>query len=282
MPLPDPEPLSLDDEPPNRRTALYAGAGAAGLAGIGLLAWLASGKTPSKEKVADKKPTGGGAEQPLTGEQVFRRVIRNSTYIGTRSGKGSGVVVHAEKRFVVTNYHVVLREPVVGVLFPLYDSNGELITDARKYKSRAEEVTVEGEVVARHEKHDLALIRLERLPERTAAITIASQPAAPGSVVYSIGSSGANKEDNLLWRLTKGTVRGRVQKRFTDAIGGLDAMILETDAPVNPGDSGGPVVNENGELVALVSYFATRQRAVSCNIDAQEIREFLLPHLTVR
>ena len=33
----------------------------------------------------------------------------------------------------------------------------------------------------------------------------------------------------------------------------VEAMFLETQKPVNPGDSGGPTVNDRGELVAVVS-----------------------------
>ncbi len=91
------------------------------------------------------------------------------------------------------------------------------------------------------------------------------------------GGSGA--DDNLLWRLTKGNIRGRVQREQPADFGKVNAMILETDAPVNPGDSGGPVVNERGELVAVVSHFLTQQRGVSGNIDVEELRAFVNPHL---
>ncbi len=208
---------------------------------------------------------------------MYQRLIRSSAQILSEAGAGSGFVVNAEKRLVVTNYHVVLRESRVAVVFPLYDGNGELVTDASKYKKeKVDDFGCKGEVVGRDETRDLAIIRVERLPDRTAAVPLAPRPAATGSAVYSIGGSGAG--DNLLWRLTKGTVRGRVRRQQDADFGRIDAMILETDAPVNPGDSGGPVANDRGELVAVVSHGSLRQRLVSGNIDVEEVRSFLSGH----
>ena len=58
----------------------------------------------------------------------------------------------------------------------------------------------------------------------------------------------------------------------------FDCMILETDAPTNAGDSGGPVLNDRGELVGVVSHYADRQRQVSGNIDLEEVRNFVAQH----
>ena len=233
------------------------------------------------QKASDSNsPSPAANEQPLNGEQVYQRLTRCSTLIVSPKGMGSGFVVNTEKRLVVTNDHVVGRADLVAVVFPLYDPKGELITDARKYESAIKEVAVKGEVIARDEGRDLALIRVERLPERTTAVAFARQPAATGSVVYSIGGSGA--DDNLLWRLTKGTVRGRAERRQQADFGVVDCTILETDSPVNPGDSGGPVVNERGELVGVVSHFHTRVRQVSGNIDLEEVRKFISPHSAAR
>lgn len=256
-----------------------AGGGVLGLSCIGLAGW-SIGRARKREETPPV-----AVNQPLTGEQVYQRLVRCSALIltrtGTRTGIGSGFVVHADKRFVVTNHHVVGRANEVALVFPLYDDKGDLVTDLRKYDgSQVKEVAAKGQVVERDEARDLALIRLERLPSKVEAVTFAGKAAPTGSVVYSVGNSGAvdapGAEGNLLWRLTKGTVRGRTERR---AVGGIECMVLETDAPVNPGDSGGPVVNDRAELVAVVSHFFTKQRQVSGNIDAEEVRKFLAPHL---
>jgi len=76
---------------------------------------------------------------------------------------------------------------------------------------RANEIASRGEVIERDASRDLALIRVERLPDRAGAILFARSPATTGSIIYSDGASGV--DENLLWRLTKGNVRGRIQKR---------------------------------------------------------------------
>jgi S1-C subfamily serine protease len=119
-------------------------------------------------------------------------------------------------------------------------------------------------------------IRVDQVPANSGPVVLARDPAGPGETVFSVGGSGA--ADNLLWRLTKGTVRGRVARKPRVDFGVLDCMILEADAPTNPGDSGGPVLNDRGELVAAVSHYVTRQRQVSGNIDVGEVRAFIDKH----
>jgi S1-C subfamily serine protease len=237
-----------------------------------------SGTALSEGTTSDNNDVETASDHPLNGEQIYPRLVRGSALILTPpADAGSGLVVHTGRRLVVTNYHVVGRESKVAVVFPLYDGSGALITDTRKYLSRSREIAVPGQVVDRDSSRDLALIRVERIPERAGALPLARRPAATGATVYSVGGSGT--DDNLLWRLTKGIVRGRAQRRDMTDHGRLDCMILETDAPVNPGDSGGAVMNEQGELIAVVSHFHTRQRQVSGNIDVDEVRAFLSRHL---
>jgi S1-C subfamily serine protease len=190
---------------------------------------------------------------------------------------GSGFVADEANRLVVTNNHVVGGEPQVAVVFPIYDRAGELVTDSGPYVKAAREVAAKGEVLARDPARDLALVRVERLRDRSVAVRLATQPAPTGASVYSVGGSGA-VGDNLLWRLTKGTVRGRAHRKGEIKGESFDCMILETDAPLNHGDSGGPIMNDRGELVGVVSHGSTVERQVSGNIDVEEVRKFIRQH----
>lgn len=218
-------------------------------------------------------PDPPAGERTLTGEEVYRLLVRSSVLVDSPHGMGTGFIVDAGRRLVVTNAHVVGRERRVGVVFPMYDAAGDLVTDPRPYERAFREVASPGEVVARDPGRDLALVRVDRLGDGAAAAKLAARPAATGATVFSVGGSGA--DDNLLWRLTRGTVRGRAQRQVAVESGVFDCVFLETDAPVNPGDSGGPVMNDRGELVAVVSHFLTDQRQVSGNIDLDEVRAFL-------
>ncbi|WP_146575457.1 trypsin-like serine protease, partial [Botrimarina hoheduenensis] len=55
----------------------------------------------------------------------------------------------------------------------------------------------------------------------------------------------------------------------------VQARVLQTTSPINPGDSGGPIVNNNGELVGINSSGNTKARLVSYAIDIREVRAFL-------
>ncbi|MCS6866755.1 MAG: serine protease [Gemmataceae bacterium] len=220
------------------------------------------------------------ASTPLSGEELYPRLVRGTVLIASPQGMGSGFIVDSVNRLVITNYHVVGRQKRVTVVFPIYDSAGTLITDLKSYESHIQNTALRGNVLAVDPKRDLCLIQVEQLPTRAVSVPLAEHPAKPGAVVYSVGGSGAG--DNLLWRLTKGTVRGRVQRQQFADFGSIDCMILETDAPVNPGDSGGPVVNDRCELVAVVSHHRLGNRLVSGNIDVEEVRHFLRTHSSRR
>jgi S1-C subfamily serine protease len=270
-----PEP-DRDDEPPTARKGrktwvlVAAGAGALLLLSVGTLLAVRAFRSKPEETVAAAQP------KALSGEEVYLRLLRSAALIESPQGSGSGFVVDADKKLVATNYHVVGSESNVFVIFPLRDDKGAVVTDSGEYKRKARDIAIKGEVVAREVGCDLALIRIERLPENVTAVTLSPNPAPTGTPVYSVGGSGVS--DNLLWRLTDGKVRGRAQRQTRADFGTVDCMILETSAPVNPGDSGGPVMNEFGQVVAVVSHFNTRERQVSGNIDVDELRKFIARH----
>jgi S1-C subfamily serine protease len=218
--------------------------------------------------------------RPQDGDQVYRRIAGSAVLIACKDATGSGIVVSRDRRLILTNYHVVPLDLPFSVIFPKYSDSGEIIADASEYTISHENAEGRGKVVARDSKRDLALIRVDRIPSSAKAISIADYPAATGSTVYVVGGSGTR--DNLLWRLTKGTVRGRTHRQTIVEIGVIDCMVLETDAAINRGDSGALVANDQGELVGVVSYTDTSQRQVAGNIDVTEVKKFLDEHLPSR
>jgi S1-C subfamily serine protease len=222
------------------------------------------------------------------GEEVYDRLVRSTTLILGTDGLGSGALVHKANRLVVTNDHVVEDSPDrVYVAFARYDDAGELVTDFSEYtkylgkllKTTGPSACIRrGEVIARKPSKDLALVRLDSLPDGVRSLRLAPKYAPTGSRVYTIGNSGA-AGSNQLWRYTTGNVRGR-STQHVKLSGGtrpkpLHALVMETDAATNPGDSGGPVVNGRCELVGINCYGNTGSRLVSGHIDIDEVRKFL-------
>src|SRR5262249_8687252 len=162
---------------------------------------------------------------------------------------------HAERKLVVTNQHVVRSHPVVAILFPAYDDKKKLITNVGYYVQNAKMLGIRATVVQTAASKDLAVLQIDRFPDEARPVPFARQPAAAGAKVWSIGASGVRPDDatGQLWRLSDGTVRSRYEDTITLRGGQkVKAMLLETTAGVNPGDSGGPVVNDLAELVAVV------------------------------
>ncbi len=256
------------------------------LGGGGVAAWLVLDKkkpsvaddtasTPSSPSTAEKPKENKPAEppKPLSGEQVYKRLLSSTVLILTEKGLGSGVLVHTGKKLVVTNHHVIAGQPQVVVLFPAYDEKRQLVTSIDYYVKKAKELGTRGNVADKVQGKDLAIVEVERIPEDSRAVVFSAKPASTGANVFSIGASGIDR--NLLWKLSTGTVTGRSERDVPTRTGAIHGMILETSAGTNPGDSGGPVVNDRAELVGVVSHGDTRSRDVSGNIDVLEIRLFL-------
>jgi HEAT repeat protein len=231
-------------------------------------------------------------DQPLTGPEIYKYLLHSAAFIVKPSrigpaiaiGIGSGVVVHLERRLVLTNHHVAKRGDEVALIFPAYDHDGSVITNINYYLTNIKSHGRLGRVLRSDPQLDLAIIEVDSLPAEVRAIPIAAKPADTGALVYTIGNSSVkltdeNSENSYLWRFSTGTVRGR--SRMTGLLSSgqiFDGMVLETQAPLNPGDSGGPVVNDHAELVAVVSHGDSRSQLVSGNVDLVEIRLFLTRH----
>lgn len=222
------------------------------------------------------------------GEQVYDRLVRSTTLILGRDGLGSGVLVHRAKRLVVTNDHVIEDSPdKLLVAFALFDSAGDLVADFEQYAKFTRKLSQaqgppahvrKAEVLARRPGKDLALLQLDSVPDSARSLRLSAKHAPTGSKVFTVGNSGA-AGSNQLWRYTTGSVRGRSNQVVKLAGGSrpkaVNSLVMETDAPINPGDSGGPVVNDKCHLVGVNCFGNTGTRLVSGHIDVDEVRKFL-------
>ncbi|MEM6330915.1 MAG: serine protease [Planctomycetota bacterium] len=211
---------------------------------------------------------------------IYENLLDSSVWIvnETEGSRGSGVVVDAERRLVVTNYHVVGEASHTDVYFSAYDEDSRLVTDRATYRSnhntlRQMGMAARGKVVGTWKKRDLALIQLDTLPEDVRGVKLADSPVKPGEAIHSIGNPGLS---DSLWVYSPGRVRQVHQKAWSFSDGQeVDSRVIQTSSPINPGDSGGPVVNSAGELVGVMSASSTTARLMTYAIEASEIRELL-------
>jgi S1-C subfamily serine protease len=224
--------------------------------------------------------------KPLDGTEIYNRLLNSTVFIvkvdenvfgAPPVGLGSGVLIHIPRKLVLTNFHVVGDRGKARIFFPKRnDKNGDVLTDPRDYMDNKDTWGITGRVVQASREKDLALIELDQLPKNARAIPFSPEPAAVGSKLYSIGASGIEPDfSGTLWRLSTGEVRARSKRvvHFPDRI--VDAWVLESQKPTNYGDSGGPSVNEYGELVGIVSMTDLKRDAVKFDIDIVEVRDFV-------
>lgn len=147
-------------------------------------------------------------------------------------GQGSGFVWDAQGH-IVTNYHVVDQAERVNVTF----SDG---------------LTLEAEIIGTDPDSDLAVIRVDPLPEGIAPLDLAdSQDLRVGESVVAIGNPFG-----LEGTMTTGIVSalGRsLPSQARTADGGRFNIpnIIQTDAAINPGNSGGPLLDYAGRVIGV-------------------------------
>jgi V8-like Glu-specific endopeptidase len=233
---------------------------------LGLIAPL----IPAEDK--DKEKSGGAG--------VYKAAVPSVVWIHSKRtnglATGSGSLIDVERRLVLTNYHVVQETPTAGIFFPQY-RDGQPIAEKDYYRDRAKRLAIAGKVVALDKKADLAIIQLDHLPKDAVAIKLASSSPDPGDNVHSIGSAG---KSDALFGYVKGSVR-QVYKKDWKAeleprkVVSFSAKVVETDSPTNPGDSGGPLMNDKGELVGVTQGGAINAQLVSTFIDVSEVKSLL-------
>ncbi len=157
---------------------------------------------------------------------------------------GSGVVID-EKGDILTNLHVI------------HSTDRWVITFADGSTSDAIVVSVQPE-------NDLAVIRAQKTPDEIKPATLAStRDLNPGDTVVAVGfpfGIGPSVSSGVVAGLKRAFVDP--DQKPGDEGGGKLTNLIQFDAAVNPGNSGGPLVNRDGEVVGIVTaiYNPTGQR----------------------
>jgi hypothetical protein len=207
----------------------------------------------------------------LANESMYKQVLPSTVFIITPRGHGSGVLVDVDRKLVATNFHVVGLENEVTVVFPVVKDQA-IVVEKDFYLKDLKTLGVKAKVKVRDPRRDLALIELKAVPNGATALKLASQASEPGQTVHSLGNPGVS---DALWVYSTGSIRQVYAKRFVMNGQVVESRVIETQTPVNPGDSGGPVVNQVGELVALSCALRRDSSLFSLCIDVSELKDLL-------
>ncbi len=224
-------------------------------------------------------PTPAAAQELTGGAKVYRQAVPSVVWVHSPRDRGlatgSGSLIDRGRRLVLTNYHVVEDNPRVKVFFPAF-RDGQPVSEKKYYTDRDNRLAIHGRVVAVDKQADLALIQLDRVPDEAKGVPLAATSPSPGESVHAIGNTG---KSGALWGYVKGTVRQVYRKKWRADLGDrvltFEAKVIETDSPTNPGDSGGPLLNDSGELVGVTQGGAVNAQLVSTFVDVSEVKHLL-------
>jgi serine/threonine protein kinase/HEAT repeat protein len=227
----------------------------------------------------------------VSSNDVYKHALKSVAWIlNAQAGglsMGTGTLIDQKNRLVLTNYHVVYGQGQqrFRIYFPVYrEKNGDLVVESNKFLRLAyNDQPIWGTVVDKDPTRDLALIKINFIPKNIQSIAVAKVWVTPGETVYSIGNSqAAAGGGGSLWGYFDGKVRQVGHKtlpiRGRDMAFDINARMIETTSPSNPGDSGGPLLNERGELVGVTESYLAGARNVSLFVDGREAVQFIENH----
>ena len=168
----------------------------------------------------------------------------NQDESGQITGAGSGFIID-EDGHVVTNNHVVAEGD--SFVVELYDGT-----------------TVDATLVGRDDVQDVAVLKLDLEDGQTVPGTLAwgdSDTVRPGDDVIAIGTPLGEFTNSV----SAGVVGG-INRTLSDMSGSLDNLI-QHDAPISSGNSGGPLLNMNGDVVGINTAAATGSQLNAVTTD---------------
>ena len=166
----------------------------------------------------------------MAGEDIYKKVNPSVVSVITTSegtGSGSGVIM-SKDGYIITNNHVVDGAQSVSVQL----SDG---------------TSLDAEIIGTDEQTDLAVIKVTPTSDLTAAEFGDSDELEPGEYAYAIGSPGGVQFANTI-------TGGRISAINRDlTVNDRVMTLIQTDASINNGNSGGALINKYGQVVGITS-----------------------------
>lgn len=151
--------------------------------------------------------------------------IYTSIKEGSTGEQGSGFL-YSKNGYIVTNQHVLGDSKDVWVQFKKED-------------------WVEGEVVGTDIYTDLGVVKVKEVPNYSKPLPVSETLPEEGEFAFAIGSPY-----NLRGSITTGVISG-LNRSMTTEDNFVIPDVVQTDATLNRGNSGGPLINRKGEVVGI-------------------------------
>ena len=194
---------------------------------------------------------------------IFREVSPAVVLIINGNTLGSGSLI--EDGTILTNWHVVRGALRVNVIFKPVDAFG---------KPSPEDMTI-AVVVKIDQVSDLALLEPYSVPSRLSKRIKIDQKdnIEVGADVHAIGHPTGQA-----WTYTNGIV-SQIRPNYEWKAGPRDiqhrATVIQTQTPISPGNSGGPLLADDGQLVGVNSFGTIGAEGLNFAVSAKDVRRFL-------
>ena len=156
-------------------------------------------------------------------EAVKPATVTVLNYNSRGGGSGSGVIID-RAGYIITNHHVVQGARQLGVIF-------------------AHGGSVKAQLVGTSPDFDLAILKVEAKDVPAVASFGDSSAMRQGERVVAIGSALGTFQNTV----TSGVISAHNRSIGRDRLRGL----IQTDTPINQGNSGGPLVNLQGQVIGI-------------------------------
>ena len=197
----------------------------------------------------------------ILADNIYERSQKGVVLITGDQGYGSGVII-SEKGYVLTNYHVINN-----------NSNLKIALNYEYSLNEYEDYIHEVKVIKRDPQRDLALLKIINPKTYLNSIKISRKSPRIGSKVHAIGHP-----DFKVWSYTSGYVNQLMEdyEWSYDDTSPRKANVYLTQTPVAEGSSGGPLLNEYGNLVGINTFGDSEYQFQNFAITVDEILNFLL------
>lgn len=227
-----------------RRAALVTLPLVAALLGVLLYATLFPPPLPLTEAEIDERVgvvMASATPPPANSALVYQAILPSLVFIQTERtdeegeagfGVGSGVVV-SQNGDILTALHVVLDASAIEITF-------------------ADGTEATAEIANTDPDNDIAVLQPSRPPELLVPATLGSAGALHiGDEAYAVGNPLG-----LAGSMSAGVISGLDRSFTVDKTGQRLEGLIQIDAAVNPGNSGGPLLNRAGQVVGIVTALA--------------------------
>ena len=202
-----------------------------------------------------------------TAQNIYTNNVKAVVWIGNEKENASGTgSIISNKGEIITNWHVVGNAKKLHIwLMP---------DDPEKMDERLlmYEPSFIGTVINQNKRKDLALVKVEGLPKNIKIIRFGKTSDVPvGSTVYAIGHPSGEA-----WTFSSGMVTQiRPNYKWDYENSSHKANVIQHEVPTNPGNSGGPLLDENGLMVGVNSFVRVDTQLINFSVAIEEVEAFL-------